>query len=179
MEVSKTYKLGDLWQRHTERITSTANTPDDLASPGKSGPISRDESTTSLSDIPRGSEPPLSEEEIKKDLRVDGLKDLSRLLKVVSEQEKKYGYRLSPHSNFFCRHLMVQQFLQLQLKIQSSPTRRTLSIQVAQAFGRGESTGRSIVRWEISWIEKREIPDRSERSDSDSWMYDVDVGDAI
>ena len=79
MEVSKTYKLGDLWQRHTERITSKANTPDDLAFPGKSGPISRDDSTISLSDIPRGCESPLSEEEIKRNLQVDRLKDLSWL----------------------------------------------------------------------------------------------------
>ena len=135
MEASKTYKLGDLWQRHSERIASTANAQDYLAFSRESGPISRDKSTTSLSDIPRSYEPPLSEEEIKKNLRVDGLKDLSRLLKLVSEQEKKYRYRLSPHSNFFYRHLMVQQFLQLQLKTQPSPTRRALSIQVAQAFG--------------------------------------------
>ena len=77
MEASKIYKLGDLWQRHTERITSEANTPDDLASPGKSGPISRDDSTISLSDISRGYEPPLSEEGVKRNLRIDGLKDLS------------------------------------------------------------------------------------------------------
>ena len=65
METSKTYKLGDLWQRHSERIASTADAQDDLASPRESGPISRDKSTTFLSDIPRGCEPPLSEEEKK------------------------------------------------------------------------------------------------------------------
>lgn len=74
---------------------------------------------------------------------------------------------------------MVQQFLQLQLKIQPSPTRRALSIQVAQAFSHGDSTGRSIVRWENSWIDLRKIFERKERTDSDSWMYDVDVSDAI
>lgn len=74
---------------------------------------------------------------------------------------------------------MVQQFLQLQLKIQPSPTRRAFSIPIAQAFGRGESTWRSIVRWENSWIDLRKIPEQKERTDSNSWMYNVDVIDAI
>ena len=48
---------------------------------------------------------------MKKNLGVDGLKDLSRLLNLVTEQRKKYKYRLSPNSNFYCRYLMVQQSL--------------------------------------------------------------------
>ena len=85
IEVSKTYKLGDLWQWHTEWITSKVNIPDDLAFPEKSRLISRDNSTIFLSNIPRDCEPPLSKEEIKRNLRVDGLKDLSQLLKLIFE----------------------------------------------------------------------------------------------
>lgn len=64
-----------------------------------------------------GCEPSLSEKEIRQNLWIDGLKDLSYLLKLVSEQEKKYRYRLLSHSNFFYCHLIVQQVFQLQLKI--------------------------------------------------------------
>lgn len=104
LEASKTYKLGALWQRHTEQVYSAANTSDELASLAESGPISKVISAILLSNLPRGCEPPLSDEEIKKNLRFDGLKDLSRLLKLVTEQEKKYKCRLSPQSNFYRRH---------------------------------------------------------------------------
>ena len=74
---------------------------------------------------------------------------------------------------------MVQQFLQTQLKTQPSQTRRDLSLTVSHAFGRGYHTARSIVQWEKSWMHTREIPERKERSDGESWMYDEDVNNAI
>lgn len=176
LEASKIYKLGELWKRHTDRVTSTTNSPDELASLPELGPINR---VISLSNVPPGCLPPLSQEGVKENLRIDEPKDLSRLLKLVTEQEKKYECRLSPHSNLYRRHLMVQQFFQLQLKIHSSSIRRTLSHQIAQAFGRGKSIGRSIVRWGNSWIDLRKIPEQKERKNSSLWMYDVDVSDAI
>ena len=71
---------------------------------------------------------------------MEALKDVTRLLTLVTEQEKKYGDRLSPYSNFYRRHLMVQQFLQTQLTSQPSQTRRDLSLTVSRAFGRGHHT---------------------------------------
>ena len=74
---------------------------------------------------------------------------------------------------------MVQQFLQTQLKSQPSHIRRDLSLNISRAFGRGYLTARNIVQWEKSWVEKREIPERKEKMDGDSWMYDEGVNDAI
>ena len=74
---------------------------------------------------------------------------------------------------------MVQQFFQSQLTSQPSPARRTSSLNVARAFGRSNPTARLIIQWEKEWVGLREIPDRKEREDSDSWMYDDDLNDAI
>ena len=106
------------------------------------------------------------------------LDDLNRLLKLVTEQEKKYGTRLSPHINYYRQHVMVQQFLQSQLTSRPSPTRCTLSLNVARAFGRNSPTARLIVQWEKEWVELREIPERKEREDSDLWMYDGDLNES-
>lgn len=125
------------------------------------------------SQTPRGCPPLLLQQQI------EALKDLTRLLNLVTEQEKKYEYRLSPHSNFYRQHLMVQQFLQTQLKTQPSQTWRDLSLIVSCAFGRGYHTAQSIVQWEKSWVHTREIPERKERSDGESWMYDEGVNNAI
>ena len=77
---------------------------------------------------------------------MSALNDLTKLLESVKAQEKKYGgNRLSPLSNYYCRHLMVQQFLQAQLTIGPSQTRRDLSRNVAQSFGRGTVIARNIV----------------------------------
>lgn len=74
---------------------------------------------------------------------------------------------------------MVQQFLQTQLTSQPSQTRRDLSLTVSRAFGRGHHTARSVVQWENSWVNIREIPEIKEREDGDSWLYDKNVNDAI
>ena len=41
---------------------------------------------------------------------------MSRLFQLVIEQEIKYEHRLSPHSNFYHQHMIVQKFIQSQLK---------------------------------------------------------------
>ena len=74
---------------------------------------------------------------------------------------------------------MVQQFLHTQLQTQSSSTRQTMALTVAQSFGRGMFTARNTVRWEKSWVSKRKIPKRKERNDGDLWIYDENVNDAI
>lgn len=60
-----------------------------------------------LSEISRGYLPSLSKQQISKNQRPEALKNLTRLLELVIEQEKKYEDRLSPHSNFYQRHLIV------------------------------------------------------------------------
>ena len=74
---------------------------------------------------------------------------------------------------------MVQQFFQSQLTSQPSQRRRNLSLNVARGFGRGNPTARNIVRWEKEWVSSRTIPERKEREDFDSWMYDGDLNDAM
>lgn len=74
---------------------------------------------------------------------------------------------------------MVQQFLQSQLTPQSSPRRRKVSLHIARSFGRSGPTARNIVQWEKEWVASQEIPERKEREDSDSWMYDRDLNDAM
>ena len=64
-------------------------------------------SISSLAKIPRGCSPLLSKEQIYRNQIVETLEDLTRLLRLVAEQEKKCKYRLSPHSNFYDRHPMV------------------------------------------------------------------------
>ena len=84
---------------------------------------------------------------------------------LVAEQEKKYKNKLSPHSNYYQRHVMVQQFFQTQLKTQPSQTRRDLSMTIARGFGRGQTTARNIVQWKTSWVDEQNIPERKKRQD--------------
>ncbi len=156
-----------------------ANSQVELEQPRESQPNAGVSSILPLSQVPRGCLPPLFKKQHSKNDRIEALKDLTRLLELVTEQKKKYEGRLSPHSNFYRRHLMVQQFLQTQLKSQPSHIWRDLSLNVSRAFGQGYPTARNIIQWEKSWVEKREIPERKERMDGDSWMYDEEVNDAI
>lgn len=133
-----------------------------------------------LSEIPRGRPLPLTAPQVFIKKRVEALRDLDRLLENVTEQEKKYGDRLAPQSNYYRRHTMVQNFLQYQIKTQQNPvTRFESSLHVANSFKRGRSTARNIVQWENSWVDTRQIAERQENRDCTSWMYDPDVSDAI
>ena len=106
------------------------------------------------------------------------MKDLTSLLKLVTEQEKKYGYRLSPLGNFYQRHVMVQRFLQIQISTKGE-RRDKLSLNVARSFGRNKTTARSLIQWENMWIDTREISERKERTERDFWMHDPDLIDAM
>lgn len=151
-----------------------------LEQPPESAPNVSVSSVCPLSGIPRGSLPLLSTQQTHRNQQVEALKDITRLLTLVTEQEKKHEDRLSPHCNFYRCHSIVQQFLQTQLTSQPSQTRRDLSLTVSRAFGRGHHTARSIVvQWENLWVSIREIPERKEREDGDSWLYDEDINDAI
>lgn len=61
--------------------------------------------------IPAACDPSISKRQALYNLRVDALESLTRLLGLVTEQEKKYRYRLGLQSNFYQRHLMVKHFL--------------------------------------------------------------------
>ena len=126
---SKSHNIKALWQRSRELgILSAANSHDGLGQSAKSLPIDPELPASSLSDVPWGGGSFLSKHEISKNQRVSALNDLTKLLESVKAKEKKYGgNRLSPHSNYYRRHLMVQQFLQAQLIIGPSQTRRDLS----------------------------------------------------
>lgn len=116
-EASKTYNIQALWQRGRDLgMTFQVSDQVGLEPPTELLPNDSVSSVFSLSEIPRGCSPPFSKQQIYKDQQVKALEDLTRLLKLVTEQEKRYRDRPSPHSNFYRRHLMVQQFLQIQLK---------------------------------------------------------------
>lgn len=76
---------------------------------------------------------------------MEALRDLTQLLNLVTEQEKKYKNKLSPHSNYYQRHVMIQQFFQTQLKTQPSRTKRD-SLMTIAGFKRGQTTMRNIVQ---------------------------------
>ena len=98
-----------------------------------------------LSQVPPGGSTPQPDQLSFKEERVLALQEITRLLEFVTEQEKKYEDKLSLHSNFYRRHVMFQQFLQIQLKTKPSPTWKELSLNIARFFDRGHNTGRNIV----------------------------------
>lgn len=99
---------------------------------------------------------------------------MTRLLDLVTKQEKKYGYRLGLKSNFYQRHLMVKHFLAIQ-KRKPTENRRDLAEIVTSTFDRGKTFGRLIINWENSWVDKRKIPGRDEDEDDPAWMDDEDL----
>ena len=99
---------------------------------------------------------------------------LTRLLDLVTEQERKYGYRLGLKSNFYQCHLMVKHFLAIQKRMPEEK-RRDLAELVASTFDRGKTTGRIIISWENSWVDQRKIPGRDEDKSDPAWMDDEDL----
>ena len=89
-------------------MSLTANSHVGLEQPTESAPNDSVSSVCPLSEIPQGSLPLLSKQQTHRNQQVEVLKDMIRLFTLVTEQEKKYENRLSPHSNFYCRHLIVQ-----------------------------------------------------------------------
>ncbi len=73
-------------------MASTANSQVGLEQVAESQPIDN-VSPISLLDIPRGDAFSLSNQQVLKSQRTEALKDLNRLLKLVTEQEKKYRTR--------------------------------------------------------------------------------------
>ena len=177
-EGHKSYNIQALWQRNRDLglISDTSS----QQGPGRSSDLGDDvDSLHPLIEVPLGHNPSRSKQELDQEKRTIALKDMTRLLEFVTVQEEKYEERLSPHSNFYRRHMMVQQFLQIQLRTNSGATRRNLSMSIARSFGKGQGTARNIVQWEKSWVEEREIPRRKNRDNYFSWMDDEDLQESI
>lgn len=116
-EASKTYNIKALWQPNQDLgLISRENTQPGLASNPESGPSHEISSLSPLSQVPLGCAPLLSSQQIDREQRIIALKEMTRLVELVTEQGMKYKERLSPHNNFYRRHIMVQQFLQIQLR---------------------------------------------------------------
>lgn len=170
-EASKTYNIMALWQRNQDLgLISRKNTQSGLASNAESGPSREISSLSPLSQVPSGCASPLSSQQINRKERILALKEMTRLVELVTEQEIKYKERLSPHSSFYRRYIMVQRFLQIQLRTQPSQTRRDLALSIARSFGRNHATARNIMKWEKSWAAHREIPSRKNCEDYATWM---------
>lgn len=120
-EASQSYQIGTLWQQNCDlgiisasRAESTPSAPLD--------PVDNLFSFHLLSQILQGLKISESKREIRIEQRKEAFQVLSRLLQLVTEQEKVYGERLSLYSNFYLRHTMVLQFLQAQLTDKTSQT---------------------------------------------------------
>ena len=91
-EASQIYNIQALWQQSTDLgMISQGNSQDELEQSRESQPNAGVSSISPLSQVPRGCLPPLSKQQHSKNDR----------------KEKKYKGRLSPHSNFYRRQLMV------------------------------------------------------------------------
>ena len=106
--------------------------------------------------------------------------DLEELLHLKTQQIDKYGYEMSPKSNYYRCHQMVRIFLWMQLnKEKDNPqlNRRKLARIVAQSFNKRRYTGRKIIQWERSWVKLRVIPDTKagNRKRDLSWMEYEDL----
>ena len=101
-EASNTYNIQALRQRSQDLgMISQANSQVELEQPRELQPNDGVSSISSLSQIPCVCLSPLSKQQLSKNNRMEGLKDLTRLLELVTEQEKKYEGRLSHYSNFY------------------------------------------------------------------------------
>lgn len=127
------------------------------------------------SPVPAACLPPITKEQRLK----TAFEKLERLLKYSTEQEQKYGYRLSLQSNYYQRHDMVKRFLSAQRTDTTGQTRKRLALLVAGTFEKGRTTAENIIRWKKSWVEYGIIPSRKAVEGYESWMTDEDVVMAV
>ena len=126
-------------------MISSVNSQGRLGQVPESQQNGSESSPSSLSKIPWGGTLLLFKQQTLKSQRTEALKDLNNFLKLVTAEEKKYGTRLLPHSNYYHWHVMAKQFFQSQLTSQLKLIWHVLSLNVAQAFGRSSPTARLIV----------------------------------
>lgn len=89
------------------------------------------------------------------------MQEITRLFELVIKQEKKYEDRLSPHSNFYYRHVMVQQFFQIQLETKSSLTRREFLLYIVRFFIEDIVQGEILFDKRIYKLQKKKSQDKS------------------
>lgn len=95
---SKTYDIRAPWQWSWDLgIVLTANSHVRLERPTEPAPNDHVSSVRPLSEIPKGGSPLLFKQQIYKNQQVEALKDMTSLLTLVTEQEKDYKNKLSPH----------------------------------------------------------------------------------
>lgn len=177
-EASQTYSISGLFARSHEKAVRLEQ--EKLDNMTRATELSGGEERYTLNlPVPAACAPPLTFKQRQIEKQIQALADLEKLLNSVTEQDKKYGCRFSPHTNFFQRHLMVKQFLNIQKRKLSGQTRRGLVISLAASFGQGHTTGRNIVQWEKAWVTSREIPARKEAGMYESWLTDENVVMAI
>lgn len=107
------------------------------------------------------------------------MKDIIRLFEFVTIQKEKYEEKLSPHNNFYCQYIIVQQYLKIQFKTKPGPTHYYLSMSIAQLFGKSQDMARNVIQWEKSWVKKREISSHKNRDNYFSWIDDEDLQETI
>lgn len=87
-EASQTYNTQALWQQSKYLgMISQANSPVELEQPTELQPNASISSFLRLSQVSRGCLPPLSKQQHSKNDRIEALRDLTRLLELVTEQE--------------------------------------------------------------------------------------------
>ena len=74
---------------------------------------------------------------------------------------------------------MVQQFLQIKLRIRSSQTQPNLASNIARWLGKNYTTIHNIVQWEKLWIVYREMPRRKNCEDYAIWMDNEELKESI
>lgn len=85
-EASKTYDIRALWQRNKDLgMSSSANNQAGLEQPTESLSIDSVSSIPPVSEIPRGGLPSLFKQQIHRNQQMEALKDLTRLLALVTE----------------------------------------------------------------------------------------------
>ena len=118
-----------------------------------------------------------------KEQRRLALEDLEKVLRSKTRQVEVYGHRLSPDSDFYRRHLMVRNFINMQKPHEnlSEKIRREFAETVAGTFDRGRHTAEKIVKWERQWMVDGRIPESKAGKHKAhlSWLEDEGVLCAI
>ena len=74
---------------------------------------------------------------------------------------------------------MVKHFLVSQKRNKLGQHRQVIAETVANTFNQGQTTGRNIIYWENSWVDKRIIPKRDTEESNPAWMNDENLKLAI
>lgn len=122
LQASQCYSIKAMFQRQMT-MPKRLSKKEQLAQLGVFVGESTQASLNSIEPLTPACLPPMNKKETLKKLQEEALETMNRLLNLVTEQEKKYGCRLAPQSNFYQRHLMVKHFLAIQTRRTPDQTR--------------------------------------------------------